>query len=451
MAGELAARPRHESAAVVAARAELDDVLGASSLGPDLANVSSLLTSVASHADSAGCGNDVRQQVALVRARVHALFGQARAGLCSARNVAEAVLSGQAAVAADLSACRTRAGAAALRGNDALAAGLADRAANLASAIGDAADGAGDALARTLTARDGHLAAAEAARRKVERLHAQRAGAWHAHAALLQSMAECGRLYKAAADAEASARTKASMCGVLGFVRDIDKFLVARTGLPVLSPVAAYLDGVQTAADSARDDTAKLLAAKRRQRALSKEALDELAGCSRAIAEISSAAGAATAAADALKLAADELRRLAAVVLRVASFWTRLRNSAGGLSAKDYAGLLDRLAAGDGGGGAEGMKVWQPSAPVRRRHVQYYGRWAALADVCSTAVKDVDEAGRQAAEAIAKADKDAATAVAPTMPYRGNGADVIDLTNDYIGGKEAGASARVALEEAAQS
>lgn len=115
------------------------------------------------------------------------------------------------------------------------------------------------------------------------------------------------------------------------------------------------------------------------------------------------------------------------------------------------AGAIDDAADGAGGDAAEGMKVWHPSAPVRRRHVQHFGRWEALADVCATAVTEVDEAGRLAAEAIAKAEKDAATTVAPKSHCWGSGADVIDHTNDAVGGKEAGDSARIAHEEAAQS
>ncbi len=406
-ARELVERPASSSELVVAARRELEEALDVRALGADLARVAELLrvaTAVAGECE----------QLATVRDAVLELFNATRDTLTTARDAARGVLRAQRDIVAGFSAGSAEATAAALEGlraNDGSAAAVAAAAAGLAQRVGAAADGAGAALEALLAARDARAHAARRGSDAAEALQRRRAEAWHSHSAILQSLSECGRLYREQASAERAAQRRATVAGLFSFVHVADRMLGDKCGFPILAPVSTYLKAVEDDAKDKAHTTLALLEAKKRQRALSRSALDDLADASRAIRAVSNDARSDEVAAESLHEAAGELRKLSASVMKVEAFWGALKESAGQLSSRSYVKLIETVGVNVAPARGNSAEVdvssylgWNPVGPVKRRHVQYYSRWAALEEVCAKCVEEVENAGKLAIEA----EKDAA-------------------------------------------
>lgn len=455
----LAVRPSPTSALVVESRKELEATLDVRTLGGDLVRVVKLLSEATRLSIS---------EASLLRAvkdDVLKLFYATREILAFARNSARAVLSSQSDIVAFFGGGLIDEGINLLKRHDASAQQVSERAEKLAAEVAVTADVSSNALESLLKARDQACSQARESSDAAERLQLRRAQAWHSHSALLSSLNECGKLYKSAIYDEKLARRKASFAGMFSFMHSVDNVLGASCGIPVLAPVSTYLRGFEDEAKEKHNETRALLSAKRRQRALSRAALDDLADASRAIKAISNDAANSEDVAKALHAAATELRRLSALVLRVEGFWGSIQRHMKDLTSSDYSKLVKQLEKpktvplpndedqGEGNSvDIRAHEAWKPLAPIKRRHVQYFSKWAALEEVCDSCMKEVDEAGRQALELEPEPD---------TMDItHGDGDDerngkkpveVIDLTDDAVDGATAGREAAArAAEKAAE-
>lgn len=410
---DLAERPASSSELVVAAKKELEDSLDVSALGGDLTRVAELLRVATSV--SGECA-----ELTTVRSSVLELFNATKETLSTARDAARNVLNAQRDVVARFAVGdknSTDAALESLRANDASANAVSSAAATLAKRVATAADGASAALETLLAARDTRANAAKRGSDAAESLQRRRAEAWHNHCAILQSLSECGRLYREQAAAERAAQRRATVAGIFSFVHVADRLLGDKCGVPILAPVSQYLKDVEEDANSKSDTTLALLQAKKRQRALSRSALDDLADASRAIRAVNNDATSNEIAAKSLHEAAGELRKLSASVMKVEAFWGALKESAGQLSSRSYVKLIESIGVGSTSQnlknvGSDELDVsknlsWNPVAPVKRRHVQYYSRWAALEEVCSRCVEEVINAGKLAIKAEEDAEQEA--------------------------------------------
>lgn len=322
-----------------------------------------------------------------------------------------------------------------LVGNDDLAGELAAAARTLSDQLAAAADDAADALEAAQSRR----AACEEDRAKLEdrmtELNVRKAAAWHTHDAVLESLSEAGRLYARAAKTERRAARRATFFSLLGFVDIVDSFLIGTFNLPLLTPVRRFLDGVREDVVKATEQKKALLTAKKRQRKLNREALEDISECSRRIREVKSDADAVLAAIESLHAVARELKRLSVVVMRMAAFWAQLHANMGRLSSKDLVRLIRATAEpelleegesradgarvgehdgpGEGStvaGGGDGEKgvidvsgpqeLWAPCSAVKRKLVGYYARWVALSDVSGQCLMEIVDARSGVAKAI---------------------------------------------------
>lgn len=477
-ASSLTERPPSTSPLVCAARAELEAALDAQALGADLQRVTAALSSAL---QAARCSRDVYASIIDVRNDAAQLFHHARDTVTNARGAARHALRAQRATVHRLAAGDSDAALASIRGFDTRARSAAGRAQALSARFAPLVRRALAAAEGALAARDTHAARLDIAIRTAESMHAKRAQAWQSHSTVLQSLAECGKLHREArGEAQAAAR-KASAAALLSFVHAADRALGAACGVQVLAPVTQYLREVEGEAVEKEGVSDALLEAKRRQRELSRKALDEMENCSREIKIREKEIGTERGFVLDLKSAGREMRALAAVVMRLEHFWAALAMALGEVDAKDYLGLLEQVGSANGGlqieaGLDQGENGWNPCAPVRRRHLQYFSKWAALEEVCDACVKQVNDAGRRAAETF-KAERQAgdkaindrgdSTTVSPTgssdggmnavtekrLRKRKSGKskrkrnEVIDLTDDNIDGAEAGRAAAMKEHE----
>jgi hypothetical protein len=304
----------------------------------------------------------------------------------------------------------------------------------LAAALEAAADDARRALESAQRKRGDMDADAVRLQRRLDELAVDRAGAWAAHAEVLEGLSESSKLYARVSRKERSAALRARLYGLFGFVGVVDSFLQTRLHIAVLAPLTAALDCVQRDAAHARAETRLVMDCKRRQRRLNSDALDEIGRCSRGIREVKSDCDAVLAAVESLSTVAMECKRLSVAVMRVAAFWRQVHASMGRFSAAEVVTLVEKtVLSGFVAGGARGRLLEETSStddrlandtlahecnqslsPVlaaipsetpqpstlltsavghalprplctalKRKLVVYYSQWAALSDVCS--------------------------------------------------------------------
>lgn len=230
---------------------------------------------------------------------------------------------------------------------------------------------------------------------------------------MLESLAEAGRLYERAARAERRASARVMLFSVFGLVDRADRFLVARFGIPWLAPVRKLLDGVRAHAAHAGEERRALLAAKRRQRELHREALREVAECGGKIQKVGGEVEAIDTAIESLRAVAGELKRLSVVVMRMAAFWGQLKVNVGRLSSAELVMLIQATSGGDAEDvtkdeeevlDASKVETWVPGMAVKRKIVGYYARWVALGDVCEECLRDIVCAKKKAYHIAEKAE-----------------------------------------------
>lgn len=406
--GALNGRASSSSTAMKAARIELNGILGTCTVGQYVLQVSKALDSASACTQQ---GENMRgAQVlhkALVSLREEAMskFGELRTTLREALRTARSICRTQGEVV-ERFGCEDTAGAVALiLRQDGRAKSASEKASTLGERLAEFGESAASVAERCRAGRDENAKLAESQRAMAERLHQRRADAWHSHSALLQSLAECGRLHREATGEQRAAERKASVAGLLSFVHGVDRVLGAACGVPVLTPVTAYLRDIEDEVVDKRGASDALLDAKVRQRRLQRDALDDMADCSRQIANAGVEARRADIGADRFGDAARQLDDVVASVLRVEQFCIALKDALLMASGERYANIAQRVSPSKRArsetktharAGTEA--VWEPCAAVRRRHVHYYCLWAAVEEGCAKWIKEVDEAGLKAAE-----------------------------------------------------
>ena len=390
---DLAEQPATTSQLVVNAKKQFENSLDVSALADDLERVAELLRGAVNVAGDC-------DELANIRTSVLELFNSTRHTLGTARDTARDVLQAQRDVVARFSAGDNDTAVEFLRSNDARARNLSTNATDLGKRIATIANEVGETVEKLLNDRDESATAAKRGEDAVEALQRRRAEAWHNHSTILQSLSECGKLYREQAAAERAAQRRATVAGLFSFVHVADRLLGDRCGFPVLAPVSTYLRSVENDAREKSDTTGALLEAKRRQRELSREVLNELSDASRAVRAVNEDAKIDESRAGQLHKAAGVLRKLKAALLKVEAFMVAVSEVFGAVLSSGYVELVVAISGGGKSFGgscdvidASANQEWNPVAPVKRRHVQYYSKWVALEEVCSKCVDVVIEAG----------------------------------------------------------
>lgn len=393
--------PPPTSRLVHTARDHLLADLDLPSLSCDLTRTS-LLLSLAHKASIKTRDTPLTTQITTLSSTVHTLYTASASLLSLYITSARTVLDALPHTHTLLSHRHISAAVHTLAENDQLADSLVHAAATLSESLSTAADHTLQAVEAAQALR----ASREERRNQLEdistELRVRRAAAWHTHQTMLESLAEAGRLYERAARAERRASARAMLFSVFGLVDKADQFLVARFGIPWLAPVRKFLDSVRQDALHAGGERRALLAAKKRQRELHREALKEVAECGGKIQKVGGEAEAIDTAIESLRAVAGELKRLSVVVMRMAAFWGQLKGNVGRLSSAELVMLVQATSGGDIEKeegeeiDASEVEVWVPGMAVKRKIVGYYARWVALGDVCEECLKDVVSAKEQA-------------------------------------------------------
>lgn len=396
--------PPTTSRLVHTARDHLLADLDLPSLSSDLTRIS-LLLSLAHKASVKTCDTPLTTQITTLSSKVEALYTTSASLLSLCTNSARTVLDALPHTHALLSHRHISAAVHALCENDQLADSLVNAAATLSVKLSTAADH----TLRAVESAQAIRASREQRRHELEdlstELRVRRAAAWHTHQAMLESLAEAGRLYERAARAERRASARVMLFSVFGLVDRADQFLVACFGIPWLAPVRKLLDGVRQHATHAGEERRALLTAKRRQRKLHREALREVAECGGKIQKVGGEVDAIDTAIESLRAVAGELKRLSVVVMRMAAFWGQLKENVGRLSSAELVMLIQATSGGDaeeaeededGILNASSVEVWLPGMAVKRKIIGYYARWVALGDVCKECLNDIVSAKEKA-------------------------------------------------------
>lgn len=393
---DISSPPHRTSRLVETARAHLLSDLNLHSLSSDLTRIS-LLLSLAYKASVATSNTPLTTQIKALSSKIQTLYNTTISLLSLHITASQSVVSTLPNIHSLLSHHQISPALDSLLQNDHLSHTLIHAATSLSNNLSQTAD----QTLSTIESAQALQSIQQSHKHHLEDLttefRARRAAAWHTHSAILESLAEAGRLYERAARAERRASTRCALFSVFGLLEKADAFLMACFGVPWLAPLRHFLEGVRKDAAHAGLEKLALLEAKKRQRGLYRDALKEVGECGGKIKKLGGEVEAIDAAIESLRAVAGELKRLSVLVMRTAAFWAQVKVNVGRLSAAEVAALIkatSEVESGEGDGEDEEVdvsevRVWEPSIAVRRKILGYYARWVALGDVCRESLADV--------------------------------------------------------------
>lgn len=397
-----------------AARANLILDLDLHTLTTDLHRVSRLLSLARASAQDAG-DITLAAQIATLSSKLVHLFDAISRAISTMYTASATVLNQQLHIYALLSAALASDVQLALTQNDALAEGLEMAASALATTLSDAAVEATHALELAAKRQATRRADGTTLHDQLVQLRASRARAWETHSAMLRSLSMSAHRYSRAARLERQAARRANFTTAFSFVKSMDRFMEDHFSLLILNPLTRMIEEAKRDADNAQLEKREIVAAKKRQRAINRKALNDITDYMRKMEDVKKDVQAVNATVQSLQAVGKELKRLEAAVLRMSSFWTQLKGNIGRLSSVQLVRLIRATASehernvsvvtecysddrdeteeqkdSDDGEMEECVDVacsaqetWKIPPAVMRMWVMYYSRWAALADVCN--------------------------------------------------------------------